>query len=84
MKVSQFIVKRFSHLSSVIPSTFIMGRDHHKFNKNQKYNKFNNKGNFNKNYDNSWQTDKRLLEENVGINKYISDIEGFHGIIKAR
>lgn len=46
---------------------------------------FHNK---NKNHENpkntSWQTDKRLLETDVGITEFISDCKGFHGIIKSR
>jgi len=78
----QVIVRRFRHSLAAQQLNLIMGRDHQKFHNKQRFNK--NKGNFNQNYDKSWQTDKRLLEDNVGITKYISDIEGFHGIIKAR
>lgn len=66
----------FKHLSTV------MGRDNQKFNKKNNFNR--NKGRFNKPVDNTWQTDKRLMEHNVGITQYVSDIEGFHGVIKAR
>lgn len=34
--------------------------------------------------DSSWQTDRRLLETDVGITEYISECKGFHGIIKSR
>lgn len=39
------------------------------------------------NRDNSksqWQTKERLTEPEVGITQYISDLKGFHGIIKSR
>lgn len=70
-----------------------MGKDHHNhqqrsFNKDRNFNK---RGNFQKGgkrnneiKDKSWLTDKRLLETEVGIDKYVSDFEGFQGIIKAR
>ena len=82
MLVFQYLVKRYRYSIAAHQLNLIMGRDHQKFHNKQRFNK--NKGNFNQNYDKSWQTDKRLLECDVGITKYISDIEGFHGIIKAR
>lgn len=82
MKVLFQSVKRFRYTIAAQQLNSIMGRDHQKFHNKHRFNK--NKGNFNQNFDKSWQTDKRLLECDVGVTKYISDIEGFHGIIKAR
>ncbi|CAG9799829.1 unnamed protein product [Chironomus riparius] len=82
MLIFNFLVKRYRYSIAAQQLNLIMGRDHQKFHNKHRFNK--NKGNFNQNYDKSWQTDKRLLECDVGIVKYISDIEGFHGIIKAR
>jgi hypothetical protein len=62
-----------------------MGGDRRHFNKNNKnFNRQRNQNNHNKSYNNEWQTEERLLETDVGINKFISDVEGFQGIIKAR
>lgn len=38
----------------------------------------------NQNQDKSWQTEKRLHENEVGIEEFISDNKGFHAIIKCR
>lgn len=66
-----------------------MGRDyknHHHHHKDKRHFKKNFSGHQKKPHqqNNDWQTDERLLENDVGITKYISEVEGFHGIIKSR
>lgn len=33
---------------------------------------------------NQWQSNERLLETEAGITTYVSDVKGFHAIIKSR
>lgn len=63
-----------------------MGRDNRNFNQNRGRGRGRGRNsNFSKrNQNTSWQTDKRLHETEVGITEFISDTQGFHGIIKCR
>ncbi|KAG5678922.1 hypothetical protein PVAND_008545 [Polypedilum vanderplanki] len=59
-----------------------MGRDQKGFHNRRHFHKKNHHNS--KNVDRSWQTEKRLIESEVGIEKYVNDLKGFQGIIKSR
>jgi hypothetical protein len=61
-----------------------MGRDNRNFNNRGRGGRNKHFQKRNQNQNNNWQTDKRLHENEVGITEFISDTQGFHGIIKCR